>query len=106
MSKNKRELIKICISLVLLIIAVLTKIQNKYIVLVIYLLSYIVVGKNVVIKAIKNIFNKQWLDENFLMTVSTIGAFCIGEYPEAVAVMLFYQIGELFQNYAVNKSRC
>lgn len=105
MSKNKRELIKICISLVLLIIAVLTKIQNKYIVLVIYLLSYIVVGKNVVIKAIKNIFNKQWLDENFLMTVSTIGAFCIGEYPEAVAVMLFYQIGELFQNYAVNKSR-
>ena len=89
MSKNKRELIKICISLVL----------------VIYLLIYIVVGKNVVIKAIKNIFNKQWLDENFLMTVSTIGAFCIGEYPEAVAVMLFYQIGELFQNYAVNKSR-
>lgn len=105
MSKNKKELIKIGISLVLLIVAVLIKSLNEYIALGAYLLSYIIVGKNVVIKAIKNIFHKQWLDENFLMTVSTIGAFCIGEYPEAVAVMIFYQVGELFQNYAVNKSR-
>lgn len=105
MSKNKKELIKICISLVLLIVAVLVKSLNQYIALSLYVLSYIIVGKNVVIKAIKNIFHKQWLDENFLMTISTIGAFCIGEYPEAVAVMIFYQVGELFQNYAVNKSR-
>lgn len=105
MSKNKKELIKICISLVLLIVAVLIKSLNEYIALGGYILSYIVVGKNVVIKAIKNIFHKQWLDENFLMTISTIGAFFIGEYPEAVAVMIFYQVGELFQNYAVNKSR-
>lgn len=105
MSKNKKELIKICISLVLLIVAVLIKSLNEYIALGGYILSYIIVGKNVVIKAIKNIFHKQWLDENFLMTISTIGAFFIGEYPEAVAVMIFYQVGELFQNYAVNKSR-
>lgn len=105
MSKNKKELIKIYISLVLLIVAVLIKSLNEYIALGGYILSYIIVGKNVVIKAIKNIFHKQWLDENFLMTISTIGAFFIGEYPEAVAVMIFYQVGELFQNYAVNKSR-
>lgn len=105
MSKNKKELIKICISLVLIIVAVLIKSLNEYIALGGYILSYIIVGKNVVIKAIKNIFHKQWLDENFLMTISTIGAFFIGEYPEAVAVMIFYQVGELFQNYAVNKSR-
>lgn len=105
MSKNKKGLIKICISLILLIVAVLVKSLNQYIALSLYVLSYIIVGKNVVIKAVKNIFHKQWLDENFLMTISTIGAFCIGEYPEAVAVMIFYQVGELFQNYAVNKSR-
>lgn len=105
MSKNKKGLIKICISLILLIVAVLVKSLNQYIALSLYILSYIIVGKNVVIKAVKNIFYKQWLDENFLMTISTIGAFFIGEYPEAVAVMIFYQVGELFQNYAVNKSR-
>ena len=62
-------------------------------------------GRNPVIEAIKNIAKGEVLDENFLMTVATIGAFAIGEFPEAVAVMLFYQIGELFQNYAVDKSR-
>lgn len=104
MSKNKKEIIKICVSIALLIVATIINI-NEYLKLALYILSYIIVGKNVVIKAIKNIFNKQWMDENFLMTISTIGAFCIHEYPEAVAVMVFYQIGELFQNYAVNKSR-
>ena len=102
MSKNKKQIIKICIGLILLISAIFTK---GYVSLALYILSYIVVGKDVVIKAIKNIFNKQWLDEKFLMTIATIGAFCIKEYPEAVAVMVFYQIGELFQSYAVNKSR-
>lgn len=105
MSKNKKEIMKIAISVVLLILAIVLKQIGEVWQLVLYILSYVVVGKNVVIKAVKNIFNKQWLDENFLMTVSTIGAFCIKEYPEAVAVMVFYQIGELFQNYAVNKSR-
>ncbi len=105
MTKNKKEIMKITISIVLLILATVLKQIGTTWQLVLYIISYIIVGKSVVIKAIKNIFNKQWLDENFLMTVSTIGAFCIKEYPEAVAVMVFYQIGELFQNYAVNKSR-
>ncbi len=105
MSENKKEIIQIAISIVLLILATALKQIGEIWQLVLYILSYIIVGKDVVIKAIKNIFNKEWLDENFLMTVSTIGAFCIKKYPEAVAVMVFYQIGELFQDYAVNKSR-
>ncbi len=105
MSKNQKEILKICVSLILLIMAVLLKQIGETWQLALYILSYIIIGKNIVIKAIKNIFNKQWLDENFLMTVSTIGAFGIHKYPEAVAVMIFYQVGELFQNYAVNKSR-
>lgn len=64
-----------------------------------------IIGGNVLLSAIKNIFRGQVFDENFLMSIATIGAFFIGEYPEAVAVMLFYQIGEVFQGYAVNKSR-
>ena len=105
MSENKKEIIQIAISIVLLILATALKQIGEIWQLVLYILSYIIVGKDVVIKAIKNIFNKEWLDENFLMTVSTIGAFCIKKYPEAVAVMVFYQIGELFQDYAVNESR-
>ncbi len=105
MSKTKKEILKIIISFVMLILAIIIKFPNEYINLALYILSYIIIGKNVVIKAIKNILNKQWLDENFLMTIATIGAIAIREYPEAVAVMIFYQIGELFQNYAVKKSR-
>ena len=105
MSKTKKEILKIIISLVMLILAIIIQFPNEYINLALYILSYVIIGKNVVIKAIKNILNKQWLDENFLMTIATIGAIAIREYPEAVAVMIFYQIGELFQNYAVKKSR-
>ena len=71
----------------------------------IFLISYVIVGYEVVIDAIKNIIKGQLFDENFLMTIATFGAFGIGEYPEAVAVMIFYQIGEIFQSHAVNKSR-
>ena len=74
-------------------------------VLVFYLLAYIVVGGDVVKKAVTNITRGQIFDENFLMLIATVGAFFVGEYPEAVAVMLFYQIGEWFQSYAVNNSR-
>jgi len=70
-----------------------------------FVIAYFLIGYKVIIKAIKNIFNLQPLDENFLMFVATIGAFIIGEYPEAVAVMLFYYIGEFFQDKAVNKAR-
>ena len=79
--------------------------SNEWINKGIYILSYIIVGYDIVLKAIRNIFRGKVFDENFLMTIATIGAFVIGEYPEAVAVMLFYQIGELFQSYAVDKSR-
>ena len=73
--------------------------------LVIFLVSYLVIGGDVLISAFKNILNGQVFDENFLMAIATIGAFAIGEYPEGVAVMLFYQLGELFQGIAVNNSR-
>ncbi len=76
-----------------------------YISLVGYLLAYLTLGGKVLIKAIRNIFHGQFFDESFLMSVATIGAFIIGEYPEAVAVMLFYQVGEFFQNLAVSRSK-
>lgn len=70
-----------------------------------YLIIYLIIGYDVVWRAIRNISHGQVFDENFLMSIATIGAFCLKEYPEAVAVMLFYQVGELFQSYAVSKSR-
>ncbi|GHU67906.1 cadmium-translocating P-type ATPase [Clostridia bacterium] len=73
--------------------------------LVLFLISYLLIGGEVVIRAVKNIAKGQVFDENFLMSLATIGAFAIGEYPEGVAVMLFYQIGEAFQEYAVGRSR-
>ena len=73
--------------------------------LTLYLIPYALVGYDVLLRAAKNILHGKIFDENFLMTIATIGALCLGEYPEAVAVMLFYQTGELFQNYAVTKSR-
>lgn len=73
--------------------------------LIIFLIAYIIIGRDILIRAAKNIRNGQIFDENFLMSIATIGAFLVGEYPEGVAVMLFYQVGELFQSYAVDKSR-
>ncbi len=73
--------------------------------LLIFLAAYLIVGSDVILQAAKNIIRGQVFDENFLMALATIGAFAIGEYPEGVAVMLFYQIGELFQGMAVNRSR-
>ena len=78
---------------------------NIYTELAIMIIAYIILGGDVLLKAVKNITKGRIFDENFLMTISTIGAFAIGEYPEAVAVMLLYQIGEFFQDYAVNRSR-
>lgn len=73
--------------------------------LVFFLAAYVIIGGDVVKNAVKNIGGGQIFDENFLMTIATVGAFFVGDYPEAVAVMLFYQVGECFQAYAVNKSR-
>ena len=73
--------------------------------LVFYLAVYAIIGWDIVWKAVRNIAHGQVFDENFLMALATIGAFCLQEFPEAVEVMLFYQVGELFQSYAVGRSR-
>lgn len=101
--KKKKEVI-IVISAILFIIALLVK-MNLTLQLILMLIAYILVGKDTVLGAIKNVEKGDFLDEKFLMTIATLGAILIGEYPEAVAVMLFYEIGELFQGYAINKSR-
>ena len=101
--KKKKEVI-IVISAILFVIALLVKV-NLTLQLILMLIAYILVGKDTVLGAIKNVEKGDFLDEKFLMTIATLGAILIGEYPEAVAVMLFYEIGELFQGYAINKSR-
>ena len=103
--KMNRQLIKIIVSLLLVVISLLLKFDAELYNSILYVIAYIIVGYDIVLKALRNIFKGKVFDENFLMTVATIGAFCIGEFPEAVAVMLFYQVGELFQSYAVDKSR-
>ena len=101
----KKKKIKIVIALILFFIALIINFSNEWINNTIYMIAYIIVGLEIIKKAVRNIRRGKIFDENFLMTVATIGAFLIGEFPEAVAVMLFYQIGELFQSYAVDKSR-
>lgn len=101
----KKKGIKILIALILFILAMAIKFENVWINNGIFIISYIIVGFEILKKAVRNIFRGKVFDENFLMSIATIGAFAIGEYPEAVAVMLFYQVGELFQSYAVDKSR-
>ena len=101
----KKRVRKIVIALVLFVIALLIPFPYKWINNVVFIASYLIVGLEIVLKAIRNITRGKVFDENFLMAIATIGAFGIGEFPEAVAVMLFYQVGELFQSYAVDKSR-
>ena len=101
----KKQIIQIVSAFILFIIALCVKFENIWITRAIYLIGYLIVGGEIILKAIKNIFKGELFDEHFLMAVATIGAIAIGEYPEAVAVMLFYQVGELFQDYAVDKSK-
>lgn len=101
----KKDGIKIIIALILFLIALIANFGNIWVNNLLYILSYAIVGIEIVIKAFKNIIKGKVFDEHFLMAVATIGAFAIGELPEAVTVMIFYQIGELFQSYAVSKSR-
>ncbi|MDD6659816.1 MAG: heavy metal translocating P-type ATPase, partial [Eubacteriales bacterium] len=106
--KQKKVLYRIIASIVLLVaIIILTKFVtlNKWVELLIYLVPYLVIGYDILKKAVKGIFKGQVFDENFLMAVATVGAVALGDYKEGVAVMLFYQIGELFQSVAVGKSR-
>ncbi|PHH97970.1 cadmium-translocating P-type ATPase [Fusobacterium nucleatum] len=101
--KKKKEVI-IIISAMLFAIALFVR-MSQNLQLILMLVAYILLGKDTVLKAVKNVEKGDFFDENFLMTVATLGAIIIGEYPEAVAVMLFYEVGELFQSYAINKSR-
>ncbi len=103
--KMKKKLIRIIISFILLVLAFILKLDNVIINDILFIISYLIVGYDIILKALRNITRGKAFDENFLMTIATIGAFFIGEFPEAVAVMLFYQVGELFQSYAVDKSR-
>ena len=103
--KMIKQLIRIIISGSMLLFSMLISISVKYINNIIFIIAYFIIGYDILLKAFKNIKREKVFDENFLMSVATIGALCIGNIPEAVSVMLFYQVGELFQSYAVNKSR-
>lgn len=103
--KQKKNLYRIISALIFYIALRIINIENPYLDFFLYLIPYLIVGYDVLKGALHGILNKQVFDENFLMAVATVGAIGLGEYPEAVAVMLFYQIGELFQSYAVGKSR-
>ena len=102
--KQKKMLIRIIIAAILLVILSFLPVDG-YLKMALYMVPYLVIGYDILKKAWKGILNKQVFDENFLMAVATIGAIALGDYKEGVAVMLFYQIGELFQSYAVGKSR-
>lgn len=102
---NNNRLIRIIIAFVLFLALIIIKPSNNWVALASYLVVYVLIGGDIVKRAVTNIFRGEVFDENFLMSVATIGAFFIGEYPEAVAVMLFYQVGEWFQSAAVDQSR-
>ncbi len=101
----KKRAIKIIIAFILFILAIVIHFPSIWINNILFFISYLIVGLNILKKAFRNIFRGKVFDENFLMSLATLGAFAVGELSEAVAVMLFYQVGELFQSYAVDKSR-
>ena len=102
--KQKKVMIRIIIAVVLVGLISLLPVKG-YIRFALFMIPYLVIGYDILRKAVKGIMNRQVFDENFLMAVATIGAIALGDYTEGVAVMIFYQIGELFQSYAVGKSR-
>ena len=102
--KQKKVLIRIIAAAVLMILFSLLPIEG-YLAFGLFMIPYLIIGYDILKKAVKGILNRQVFDENFLMAVATVGAIILGDYKEGVAVMLFYQIGELFQGYAVGKSR-
>ena len=99
-----KENLRLIIGAIIFAIAIFLN-KESIVAIVLFVVSYLLIGGNVILTAVKNILRGEVFDENFLMTIATLGAFFIGEYPEGVAVMLFYEIGELFQSYAVNRSR-
>ena len=103
--KQQKVLIRIIVSAVLTAVFCLLPVEEPYLRFVLFLIPYLIIGYDILRKAVLGIFNGQVFDENFLMALATVGAIILGEYLEGTAVMLFYQIGELFQSYAVGKSR-
>ncbi|MDE7062817.1 MAG: cadmium-translocating P-type ATPase, partial [Lachnospiraceae bacterium] len=103
--KQRKVLIRIIISAVLVVAFHFIPVENPYIRLALFLIPYLIIGYDILRKAVLGIFHGEVFDENFLMAIATVGAIVLGEYVEGTAVMLFYQIGELFQSYAVGKSR-
>ena len=103
--KQKKVLIRILVSAVLVLLFCLIPVENQYLKFALFLIPYLIIGYDILRKAVLGIVNGQVFDENFLMALATVGAILLGEYIEGTAVMLFYQIGELFQSYAVGKSR-
>ena len=103
--KQKKVLIRIIVAAVLVLIVKFLPIENQYVKLALFMVPYLIIGYDILKKAFLGIIHGEVFDENFLMAVATVGAIILGEYLEGVAVMLFYQIGELFQSYAVGKSR-
>ncbi len=105
MDRNQKRFVKIIVSALLIIFTLFLNPSNFWLKLALFLIAYVIIGGDIVIKAVKNIIHGEVFDENFLMSIATIGAFFLCEYIEGTAVMLFYQVGELFQSYAVDQSR-
>ena len=103
--QNKKRLMRVLGGGALYAATFFLEFDNEILNIAMFLLSYFIIGGDIVWKAVKNILRGQVFDEKFLMFIATIGAFAIGDYEEAVGVMLFFQVGELFQSYAVNQSR-
>ena len=103
--KQKKVLIRILVSAVLVLLCALLPVENPYLRFGLFMIPYLIIGYDILRKAALGVIHGEVFDENFLMAVATVGAIILGEYLEGVAVMLFYQIGELFQSYAVGKSR-
>ena len=104
LNEDKSKILSITVSLIVMILAILSS-QNSGLKIWLFFISYLIAGWDVLLTAVKNILKGELFDENFLMTIATAGALAIGEYPEAVMVMVLYQIGEFLQDRAVEKSR-
>ena len=105
LNENQKKLIKTIVGAVIYALAIFTREKGSTLSLAAFLVAYVIIGGDVLWRAVRNILRGKVFDENFLMSLATIGAFIVGDFAEAVAVMLFYQVGELFQDYAVDQSR-
>ena len=105
LNENQKKLIKTIVGAVIYALAIFTRENGSMLSLAAFLVAYVIIGGDVLWRAVRNILRGKVFDENFLMSLATIGAFIVGDFAEAVAVMLFYQVGELFQDYAVDQSR-